>query len=248
MVGNQVNHFHQLSAVEKRPSAHNTCLFGDWPDYYKSKRGKKTRHNDRRKRKKLEAIGRLEVLFAGTTDDIDRLVTAMLHQKRDYARNLRKTNVLEQPGYHDFLCERAEAGLDDGTTVLCGIELNGEILAVQWGAVHRRRLYSIVASYDSGSLSNLSPGEILLHELFRWCFENGIETFDFTFGDEPYKQAWCENRMVLYHGLIPATAWGLVPVGTLKSTIKLKHRIRNTGWLWRTYAKTRQQFHRLSRA
>lgn len=247
-IGNQANPLRRLAAIKCSHSAHNTRLSGDWPSYYASKRSRKTRHNDRRKRKKLESHGRLDFLIAKTTEEIDRLVTAMSQQKSDYATAIGKNNALAEPGYDDFLRERAQAGLTDGTTVLCGIELNQEILAVQWGAVHRGRLYSVVASYDNGALRSLSPGELLLHELLGWCFDHNIETFDFTYGDEPYKQAWCENTMDLYRSLIPVTTWGMIYVCLLRSVTGLKSLMRKSEWLHLNYSRSLKCFGRSAKS
>jgi CelD/BcsL family acetyltransferase involved in cellulose biosynthesis len=228
-IGNQPNPFVQLASIEGGHAAHSTRLSGDWQAYYTRKRSKKTRHNDRRKRRKLERHGQLEFLIARTPGDIDLLVSTMLRQKRAYVKALRKENVLDEPGYDEFLRARAEEGLTTGETMLCGLVLEGDILAVQWGAVHKGRLYSIVASYDDGEHSNLSPGELLLHELFGWCFDHGIEVLDFTYGDEPYKQAWCEETLALSRGLMPVSAWGRIGAYALEAGIKTKRQLEGTG-------------------
>jgi len=230
-VGDQPNPLAQLASIENGHAAHSTRLSDDWPTYYTKKRSKKTRHNDRRKRRKLEVHGQSEFLIARTSEDIDLLLTAMLRQKRAYVKALGKTNVLDEPGYDDFLRLQALEGLTTGAILLCGLKLGDKILAVQWGAVRERRLYSIIASYDDGEYGNLSPGEFLLHDLFSWCFDHGIDVFDFTYGDEPYKRAWCEETLVLFQNLMPVSAWGNVGVYALKSGIIAKHQLKDAAFV-----------------
>lgn len=242
-IGKQTNPFVNHAAVPCTQSAHHTDLFDDWPTYYAGKRGKRTRHNDRRKRKKLEKLGKLSFVVARSRDEIDRLLAAMLEQKKAFTEAIGERNLLERPGYKDLLAHLAEQGLKDGSVLLCATDLDGEILAAQWGAVHHRRLYSMIASYEHGAHAKLSPGDVLLHDLLSWCFDNNIETYDFTFGDEPYKMSWCEHHVPLYRSLMPITAWGAVRAYPLRWLLRLKRWAKSKQWLATTYARTRKLVH-----
>ena len=246
LIEGQPNPFHHLSSLPCTQSAHHTRLLGDWSSYYAEKRGRRTRHNDRRKRKKLENEGQLNFVVAESPDQIDRIITAMIRQKEDYAEAIGKTNLLEKSGYASFLKEKAKVGLGDGSIIVCSLELDGEILAAQWGAVHQKRLYSIVASYADGPHNRLSPGDHLLRDLMSWCFDHGIEIFDFTYGDEPYKLAWCEHHVTLYRSLLPITVWGKVKTSVLRSQILLRHRMKRSAWIKGTYVKARKLIYRTS--
>ncbi|MGI9492972.1 MAG: GNAT family N-acetyltransferase [Geminicoccaceae bacterium] len=228
-IGNQLNPFVQPASIEGGHAAHSTRLSGDWSSYYAKKRSKKTRHNEQRKRRNLARLGQLEFLIARTPADIDLMLPTMLRQKRAYVKALRKENIFDEPGYDEFLRARAVEGLTTGGTMLCGLKLDDDILAVQWAAVYKQRLYSIIASYDDGERNKLSPGGLLLHELFAWCFDHGIEVLDFTYGDEPYKLAWCEQTLALSRSLMPASAWGNVGVCALEAGIKAKRQLKDTG-------------------
>ena len=48
-------------------------------------------------------------------------------------------------------------------------------------------------AYDGGKWSKYSTGKLLLEDLMIWCCKNNIATFDFTVGDEPYKEIWANN-------------------------------------------------------
>ncbi len=242
-VGEQANPLIDDSAIRCTQAAHQTKLVGDWATYYGGKRGRRTRHNDRRKRKKLEKEGLLSFIVAEDAESIDRLLDALISQKGVYARSLGERNILEWPGYREFLRDKTIAGLEDGTILLCGLTLDDKVLGVQWGALHRRRLYSILASYDAGAYSKLSPGEFLLHDLMGWCFENGIDLFDFTYGDEPYKLAWCEQQTYLYQGITPLTVWGGVRTFPMQLTMRLRRWAKSQPWVTTAYTQTRKLVH-----
>lgn len=243
IIGDQANPMLGGQGTPCTHGAHYTNLVGEWPSYYASKRGKRTRHNDRRKRKKLQNEGNVGFVVAKSEDDIDRLLGALITQKRAYADARGERCLITQSGYPAFLRRLAERGIEDGSLLLCGLDLDGEILAAQWGAVHQKRLYSIVSSYSRGKHGKLSAGDMLLHDMMRWCFDNGIDCFDFTYGDESYKEAWCEHRIMLYRTAIPLTVRGAVYVCALKGVTKGVRWAKNREWLVSLHRSVRKMVH-----
>ncbi len=222
-IGGLVNPFAKVGRKAEEQLALSTKLTEDWTRYYAAKRGKKTRHNDRRKRRRLESMGTLSFAIASTPEEIDTQVTAMLEQKNRYVMRLGQTNNLLQRGQADFLKQLTMSRTIDQTTILCALNLDDDILAVQWGIVHRGRLYSIIASYDDGPLSRLSTGDILLRELLAWCFDNEVDVVDFTCGDEPYKLAWCDQSLDLQDRLLPLSPFGHAAVITKLFATRIRH-------------------------
>jgi CelD/BcsL family acetyltransferase involved in cellulose biosynthesis len=47
-------------------------------------------------------------------------------------------------------------------------------------------------SMSQGPAAAFSPGNHLIMFILKQCCEQGVETFDFSIGDEPYKDHWCE--------------------------------------------------------
>lgn len=245
VIGDRSNPFCAMGQLAQSQSALSATLTDDWATYYSAKRSKKTRHNDRRKRRKLEAMGALRFEIATTSEDIDRQVSAMLVQKDRYVARLGQTNSLRQRGHDDFLKRLAQNETAGFRTVLCALKLDDDILAAQWGVVHDRRLYSIIASYSDGPHSRYSTGDMLLHELLAWCFDNDVDIVDFTCGDEAYKRAWCDQSLELQDRLLPITSLGHACVAlklmagavrrkaksspTLRSTVALFRRLAGNG-------------------
>lgn len=229
MIGGSINPFAMVGRLAEAKLALSTELTSDWPSYYAAKRGKKTRHNDRRKRRRLEGMGTLSFVIATTPVDIDAQITVMLEQKNRYVTRLGQTNSLQQQGHANFLKQLTASRTADQATILCALKLDDDILAVQWGiVVHRRRLYSIIASYDDGPLSRLSTGDLLLRELLAWCFDNDVDVVDFTCGDEPYKHAWCDQSLNLQDRLLPLSPFGHVAVGAKLCVAKIRRWARSS--------------------
>ncbi len=228
MIGALINPFAAVGRPAETKLALSTELTKDWASYYAAKRGKKTRHNDRRKRRKLEGMGTLSFVIATTHDEIDAQIKVMLEQKDRYVTRLGQTNILQQRGHADFLKQLTVSRSADQSAILCALKLDDDILAVQWGLVHRRRLYSIIASYDDGPLSRLSTGDILLRELLAWCFDNEVDVVDFTCGDEPYKLAWCDQSLDLQDRLLPLSPFGHAAVITKLFATRIRHWARSS--------------------
>lgn len=222
VIGDLENPFAAAGRLANSQPALNTALEGEWSTYYAVRRGKKTRHNDRRKRRKLEAMGSLTFEVAETSAEIEKQVSAMLEQKDRYIQKLGKINSLRQQGHPEFLSRLARNEISGFQTLLCALKLDDEILAVQWGIAHRRRFFSIIASYDDGPYSRYSTGDMLLHELLAWCFDNDVEIVDFTCGEEAYKRAWCDRSLELQDRLLPMTSWGYVCVTIRLATNALR--------------------------
>lgn len=173
-------------------------------------------------------MGALSFVIATTPEEIDAQITAMLEQKDRYVTRLGQINSLRQHGHDDFLKQLTTSQTMDQKTILCALKLDDDIAAVQWGIVHRRRLYSIIASYDDGPLSRLSTGDILLRELLAWCFSNDVDVVDFTCGAELYKRAWCDQSLDLQDRLLPLTPLGHVAVATKLLMTKIRQMARSS--------------------
>ena len=63
----------------------------------------------------------------------------------------------------------------------------GKTIAFHFGFTYNRSFICYKPSFD-GRFSKYSPGQVLLRELFLFCADKEFDVFDFTTGDEEYKQ------------------------------------------------------------
>jgi CelD/BcsL family acetyltransferase involved in cellulose biosynthesis len=71
-----------------------------------------------------------------------------------------------------------------------------------------------------------------MYRLMQWCFGNRIDRFDFTIGDEGYKDSWCETRLELVDAALALTGLGGVTSGALRLREGAKRRIKADRTLW----------------
>ena len=67
------------------------------------------------------------------------------------------------------------------------VHLDGAVVAAHLGFVQGGRYYWYKPCFDP-ALAHLSPGEVLLKHLIERAVEEAVAEFDFTIGDEPFKQ------------------------------------------------------------
>lgn len=181
-------------------NAHYVRLSGHWDDFYRQHVGAKTRATDRRKHRRLSETGRLSFSMTDGSDAmVFRSITSvMIEQKQNRYREILAPDFLDPEPHKQFFMAPSRALLTSGVLNISGLHLNDNIITTHWGMTYRGRYYYYMPSFAGGRWIRYSPGRLLLFHLFRWCFQNGIEVFDFTIGDEAYKRDWCDTELNLY--------------------------------------------------
>jgi CelD/BcsL family acetyltransferase involved in cellulose biosynthesis len=191
----------RLNCRRYHSSAHHVELDGDWDEFYERHAGAKTRSTDRRKHRKLAEMGKLEF---SATDGGDESIFAeitgrMIEQKAERYREMRAPNIMARDGVGDFFARPKNDLPESGMLHVSALELDGDVITTHWGMRHGTRYYYYMPSYADGPWMRCSPGRLQLFELFKWCLDNGVTVFDFTIGDESYKQDWCDRELRLLH-------------------------------------------------
>ena len=235
-VGAQGNPFMGLGVMRNPNGAYCTRLSGDWETFYTGKRSSATRRRDRTKRKKLGEIG--EVRFVSPERDADLAATldTLMEQKSKSFAAMGVADIFALPGHREFYQALA---VQRGFVHVSRLDVGAQTAAANLGLIVRGRYYHLLASYDGGELSKFGPGAAHMHDLMRTAIERGCTAFDFTIGDERYKQEWCDTQITLYDHVAPATLRGW-PVALRFYTVgRLKRWIKQTPMLWNATYKLR---------
>lgn len=226
------NPFLALPSWLNANSAHATALTPDWETYYRARRPSGWRRTDRKKEQALAAIGPVEFVVADSTASTDRLLAALMEQKRQGLAQLGVADMFAPEGTAAFYRDLALSSSEGGPVELSALTTGGDISAVSYGLRHRGTYYYVLHSYDIAGLSGLSPGRQLMYRLMQREFEAGTRLFDFTIGDEDYKDRWCEITTPLWDSELPLTAQGAVLARGYRLAEAGKRRIKNDPVLW----------------
>lgn len=224
------NPFLVLGARPAASSAHLTRLQPDWDAYYQSKAASRTRRTQRRKTRKLASHGALALELPRNAPEVAEILDTMMDQKSASYHELGVRDLFADPGHRRFVSRLTTRCPE--LTHLCCLRVGDRIAATHWGLLYRGHFYSLLPTYERGELAALSPGVELRLRLMARCCEEGVETFDFTLGDEPYKDRWCEVTLPVYQVLAPSSAWGRVVVQTQRARAQLKREVKNSPQLY----------------
>jgi CelD/BcsL family acetyltransferase involved in cellulose biosynthesis len=200
-VGIKINPMCSLRCRRYHSSAHFVELAGEWEDFYRCHAGNKTRSTDRRKHRRLSDMGELAFVMTDGSDAsvFDDITGRMIGQKVERYRQIRAPNIMELEGMRDLFGDPTAELRQSGVLHVSALALNGETVTTHWGMKHGDRFYYYMPSFADGPWMRYSPGRLLLLELLQWSFANGVKVFDFTIGDERYKDDWCDREMRLHH-------------------------------------------------
>ncbi len=242
VIGGQPNPFMELPTQPNASGAHMTALGNDFDAYYAAKRNSKARSHLRNRRKKLEALGETTFVYPRTEGEIAASLDKLVELKTISLKAMGAPNFFDRPGYRQFYRALSLKQTDQPRVHVSHLQVGDDYTAGVWGLVHKKRFYYLLASYDGATYGRFKPGVQTLVETMRWAAGQGIHTFDFTVGDESYKDKWCETHIDLHDHLAAQNARGSLAVLKTKLFLVLKRKIKQTPFLWRSFTRLRAQF------
>ena len=177
------------------------------------------RGNVRRRRRRLEELGVVELeMFEGgeglgeRLDESFRLEAASWKGERGTAiAASSQTRV-----FYECLCEwAAEAGL----LRLGVLRLDGRMIAFHLSLETDEAHYLLKLGYDV-DLASVSPGTVLTAAMVKHSFDAGLRRCEFLGDDEPYKLRWTEDC----HQFVQGQSFAHTPAGLIDQIAQTKGR------------------------
>ena len=216
-----------LDAEPEARMAHAATLGADFPTWLRGKRSAKFLKDKRNQWRRLQDMGRIEVVLDPPPALRARIADALIAQKSRRWIETGCRDLFALPGYREFYAPLIRGEVMPECSHTSALLLDGEPIACHWGLVDQERFYYILPTHAAGPTLRYSPGVHLLMALFEWAIHRGIGVFDFTVGDEAYKQDWCDQEMPLWRYREARTWRGRAYL----AQEKLRERARRTTWL-----------------
>lgn len=234
-----------LGVGAHRESAHAATLGGDAEAFLAARLSPKARKSDRRNRRRLEADGPLRIEVASAPDRRAALLADMIAFKTARYVETNARNLFAAPGARAFY-EALTTGPTEGFSVeIAALIAGGRTLAVHWGIRAGDRFYYLMPAVAPVEARRYSPGTILLVALIERAIAGGCRLFDFTIGDDPYKQRWCDLALPLYDHQDARTAAGRAYLLALRAAAGLRGAVARSESLRRAARRLRAGFGRL---
>jgi CelD/BcsL family acetyltransferase involved in cellulose biosynthesis len=238
-VGAQPNPLLCLDVRLNPSGAYETVLGADWEQFYTSKRSSATRRRDRTKLKRLGEMGEVRFVDPQEDTDIASTLDTLIAQKSKQLVRMGVADLFARPGYVEFLRELSSAPAGQRLVHVSHLDVGATRAAVNLGLIHRGCYYHVLASYDDGEVSRFGPGAAHLRELLKFAIARGLQRFDFTIGDEPYKRDWCESEQRLHDYSAAVTVRGWPSAAVSGSLRRIKRAIKHSAPLWNAVVKVR---------
>jgi CelD/BcsL family acetyltransferase involved in cellulose biosynthesis len=196
--------------TEYIPAAPYVATDMSWQDYESGLR-RKFRSELRRRRRRLEEEGNLELeIFNGSTKLGELLEEGFRVEgsgwKGDYG-----TSINSSPRLKRFYTEVAHWAAGRGWLKLAYLRLNGRTLAFDLCFEVNNTHYLLKTGYDA-EYSKSAPGMILRYLMLRRAFCGELDTYDFLgAGYNPWKQEWTSTQQErLFLRVFAPTPFGLL--------------------------------------
>lgn len=230
----------QMSPV----SSHALTLTSDFDALYKARRGSSSRKKLRQKLRRLEtATGPASLRIAKTSPQRAAAITHLIDQKRTRLEEKGVGDMFAEPGVRAFY--RAMAEQHPQICQLSTYQAGEETVGTNWGLVWRDRYYYVLSTMTDGEHRVHSPGQLHLNTLIDWSVAQGLKTFDFTAGDEAYKDDWCDTSTPLFDVHLGLTIKGKVTAGIHRTARTLKRQIKHSDLMWDRVQRGRKSLKKL---
>ena len=239
-VGDQVNPFSLLPVTANASGAHLTQLGDNWEKFYYAKRSSATRRRDRAKRRHMSEFGTVRFVTAAGADDARRTLDLLMEQKhRGFARR-GIPDIFARPGLREFFHDLASNPELRDRFHISRVEIGDTCVAANFAIVLGDCYYHVLASYDNDTpAAHYGPGALHLRELLAHAIKLGLRRFDFTIGDEPYKNEWSDTSVTLYDHCCAATWRGWPQSCASAVRHRLKRFVKQTPLVWNLVSRAR---------
>ena len=222
-IDNFSNPLFEILDYHQSGSSTQALILPSWIQYYESMTGSKTRQTDRRKHKKLSQTGTVEFVIADDIPTKNKIIEVMIEQKVQRYSDTNVWNMFSKKEYINFYKNHITADVNNNfQTHFSGLKIDDNFIATHFGIIDNNTFYYLMPGQDTNVFAKYSPGRLLLLELLKWSFENNIKTFDFTGGNEFYKQQWNNQTFSIYEINGQLTLSGKIYYFLLKIIIKIK--------------------------
>jgi CelD/BcsL family acetyltransferase involved in cellulose biosynthesis len=162
--------------------------------------GSKQASNLRRLRRRLEALGRVEVQVADGRERLDPLLRDGFRLESSGWKAARGTAILSRVDTSRFYAAVARWAAEQGLLRLAFLRLDDRPIAFQLALQDASAYYLLKGGYDP-AYRRWAPGRLLASAMIARAAGEGLRRYEFLGPDEAWKRAWARahrDRMLLH--------------------------------------------------
>lgn len=147
----------------------------------------------RRHTRKLNALGEVSIQQLTEADEILPRLDAFFSQHVERWASTNSPSLFRKEQNRALYRELTRELGGSGALLFTEISLDGVPVAFHFGFVSENDFIWYKPSF-SVALSKVSPGEVMIRELFLWAAAQELQGFDFTRGGESFKQRFSDHE------------------------------------------------------
>jgi CelD/BcsL family acetyltransferase involved in cellulose biosynthesis len=178
-----------LTEVVARPPYVATA--GGW-DAYLAGRSRKLLKDIRRRRRRLEEVGTVEVTVHSSVHGLTEALDEFVALEASDWKAVEGTSIGSRGASRRFYAEIAHWAARRGWLRLIFLRLDGRPVAAEFDLECGGSLYALKCGFDS-EYRSFGPGQLLNHDCIKMAFDGGLSSYEFLGTDEPYKMFWTDT-------------------------------------------------------
>ena len=188
----------EVKGYKKVKQVVELCLYirmaSNWESYFQM-RGKNLRRDIKKKRRRLNKIGKISFAASGNVSEAPVNQLKQIHEKKFRSTGEKTTFFYGKE--MDFFERIYKTFQANGWSKIFLLKVDGRIIGYRYGFIYGQKYYDWVTSFDP-EFFEYSPGKILVGEVIKFTMNENISEFDFLRGDEQYKLKWADLSRANY--------------------------------------------------
>ncbi len=176
--------------------------------FIENKKIKKIYNDNKRQLKRLNTINETSFTVANNYNQKLIIIKNMIFQKEDRYKNTKVWNMFEKNYYKDFYYSLIKSNFKFLNIHISAIKSGNKYISTHVGFYDNKTYYYLMPSFDGINFKLYSGGNILLENLIKFSQSKNIEVFDFTIGNERYKQKWSNETNKLFDIILSNSIYG----------------------------------------
>jgi CelD/BcsL family acetyltransferase involved in cellulose biosynthesis len=164
---------------------------GDWRGYEREL-SRNLLRDLRKSARSLEREGKVSVSIVRGGEDLDDRMREAFVVEASGWKGAAGTAIQSDPRTQRFYTAIGRWAADRGTLRLYTLRVDRRPLAMCFALQEHGVCQLLKAGYDP-AFGAYSPGKLLMHAMFRDCFENGVTRIELNGDAEPYKLSWANE-------------------------------------------------------
>ncbi|MEP3524649.1 MAG: GNAT family N-acetyltransferase [Hyphomicrobiales bacterium] len=213
-----------MSRSANQNSAFEMEMVAPFEEWQRDTLSKSSRKGLARKRRNFDKeIG--ELTFKALTD-AEEIKQAFVFLRDERGKRY-PDDLLSKPAYFDFYLDVAINQAKSGKAVTYVGEANGQLITAEFGLYDEGRHIMLLGAYSSNEIyRKYSPGLQSIMDMMRTRKEQNIQFFDFSIGDEDYKESFGATYVPLYNMILTNGIKGLLAAYIYRDNAFIKKLIK----------------------